>query len=58
MKPILYPKKVSLGAGIVEGIVGGVVMYGMMAMLMTQIGMDEIGNFLKIFGICFLIVLI
>lgn len=40
MRPILYPKKVSLGAGIVGGIVGGVVMYGMMAMLMTEIGMN------------------
>jgi len=40
MKSILYPKKVSLGAGIVGGIVGGVVMYGIMAILMTQIGMN------------------
>lgn len=40
MRPILYPKKVSLGAGIVGGIVGGAVMYGIMAMLMTQIGMN------------------
>lgn len=40
MRPILYPKKVSLGAGIVGGIVGGVVMYGIMAVLMTQIGMN------------------
>jgi len=40
MESILYPKKVSLGAGIVGGIVGGAVMYGIMAILMTQIGMD------------------
>ncbi len=40
MKSILYPKKVSLGAGIVGGIVGGIVMYAIMAILMTQIGMN------------------
>lgn len=39
MKPILYPKKVALGAGIVGGIAGGAVMYGIMSTLMTQIGM-------------------
>lgn len=39
MEPILYPKKVALGAGIVGGITGGAVMYGMMSTLMTQIGM-------------------
>ena len=39
MEPILYPKKVALGAGIVGGIAGGAVMYGMMSILMTQIGM-------------------
>jgi len=39
MKPILYPKKVALGSGIVGGIAGGVVMYRIMSMLMTQIGM-------------------
>ena len=39
MEPILYPKKVALGAGIVGGIAGGAVMYGMMSTLMTQIGM-------------------
>jgi len=40
MESILYPKKVSLGAGIVGGMVGGALMYGIMAILMTQIGMD------------------
>jgi hypothetical protein len=40
MESILYPKKVSLGAGIMGGIVGGIVMYGIMAILMTQIGMN------------------
>ncbi|MHB9160905.1 MAG: hypothetical protein ACYC6W_08530 [Nitrosotalea sp.] len=39
MKPILYSKKVALGAGIVGGIAGGAIMYGMMSILMTQIGM-------------------
>jgi len=39
MEPILYPKKVALGAGIVGGIAGGAVMYGIMSTLMTQIGM-------------------
>src|SRR2546427_6576087 len=39
MQPILYPKKVALGAGIVGGIAGGAVMYGVMSIVMTQIGM-------------------
>lgn len=39
MEPILYPKKVALGAGIVGGIAGGAVMYGIMSTLMTQIGL-------------------
>lgn len=39
MESILYPKKVALGAGIVGGIAGGAVMYGIMSTLMTQIGM-------------------
>ncbi|MGH2611787.1 MAG: hypothetical protein ACRDFB_01910 [Rhabdochlamydiaceae bacterium] len=39
MKPILYSKKVALGSGIIGGIAGGSVMYGMMSILMTQIGM-------------------
>ncbi|MDH2907316.1 MAG: hypothetical protein PXX83_04375 [Candidatus Nitrosotalea sp.] len=39
MESILYPKKIALGAGIVGGIAGGAVMYGIMSMLMTQIGM-------------------
>ncbi len=39
MEPILYPKKVALGAGIVGGIAGGTVMYGIMSTIMTQIGM-------------------
>jgi len=39
MEPILYPKKVTLGAGIVGGIAGGAVMYGIMSTLMTQIGL-------------------
>ncbi|MDC8453209.1 MAG: hypothetical protein LV477_09920 [Candidatus Nitrosotalea sp.] len=39
MESILYPKKVALGAGIVGGIAGGVVMYGVMSTLMTQIGL-------------------
>jgi len=40
MESILYPKKVSLGAGIVGGMVGGALMYGIMVILMTQIGMN------------------
>lgn len=39
MEAIQYPKKVALGAGIVGGIAGGAVMYGVMSMVMTQIGM-------------------
>lgn len=39
MESILYPKKVALGAGIVGGIAGGAVMYGIMSTLMTQIGL-------------------
>jgi hypothetical protein len=39
MKPTLYSKKVALGSGIVGGIAGGSVMYGIMSILMTQIGM-------------------
>jgi len=39
MESILYSKKIALGAGIVGGIAGGAVMYEMMSMLMTQIGM-------------------
>ncbi|MDE1863069.1 MAG: hypothetical protein KGI33_09170 [Thaumarchaeota archaeon] len=39
MESILYPKKIALGAGIVGGIAGGAVMYGIMSMVMTQIGM-------------------
>ncbi|TBR09197.1 MAG: hypothetical protein EPO62_05315 [Candidatus Nitrosotenuis sp.] len=39
MEPVLYPKKTALGSGIVGGIAGGVVMYGVMSALMTQIGM-------------------
>jgi hypothetical protein len=39
MEPILYSKKVALGAGIVGGIAGGAVMYGIMSVIMTQIGM-------------------
>jgi hypothetical protein len=39
MESILYPKKVALGAGIVGGIAGGAVMYGVMSIVMTQIGM-------------------
>ncbi|MDE1843693.1 MAG: hypothetical protein KGI10_00025 [Thaumarchaeota archaeon] len=39
MEPILYPKKVALGAGIVGGIAGGAVMYVVMSTLMTQIGL-------------------
>ena len=39
MEPILYPKKVALGAGIVGGIAGGAAMYGIMSTLMTQIGL-------------------
>src|SRR2546428_12698864 len=39
VEPILYPKKVALGAGIVGGIAGGAVMYGVMSIVMTQIGM-------------------
>ncbi|MHB8547111.1 MAG: hypothetical protein ACYDAJ_10135 [Nitrosotalea sp.] len=35
----MYQKKIALGAGIVGGIAGGAVMYGIMSMLMTQIGM-------------------
>ncbi|MGI0072283.1 MAG: hypothetical protein ACREA3_00515 [Nitrosotalea sp.] len=39
MEAIQYPKKVALGAGILGGIAGGAVMYGMMSLVMTQIGM-------------------
>lgn len=39
MEPILYSKKIALGAGIVGGIAGGAVMYGVMSAVMTQIGM-------------------
>jgi hypothetical protein len=39
MEPILYSKKAALGAGIVGGIAGGAVMYGVMSIVMTQIGM-------------------
>src|SRR5260370_27990620 len=39
MEPILYSKKVALGAGIVGGIAGGAVMYVVMSIVMTQIGM-------------------
>ncbi|MGI0074030.1 MAG: hypothetical protein ACREA3_09490 [Nitrosotalea sp.] len=40
MEPIQYSKKTAIGAGIVGGIAGGAVMYGMMSTLMTQIGME------------------
>lgn len=39
MESIQYPKKVALGAGIAGGIAGGAVMYGVMSIVMTQIGM-------------------
>jgi hypothetical protein len=39
MEAIQYSKKTAIGAGIVGGIAGGAVMYGMMSTLMTQIGM-------------------
>ena len=39
MEAIQYTKKVALGAGIVGGITGGAVMYGIMSVIMTQIGM-------------------
>ncbi|MGI0062640.1 MAG: hypothetical protein ACREBA_09350 [Nitrosotalea sp.] len=39
MEAIQYPKKIALGAGIVGGIAGGAVMYGIMSLVMTQIGM-------------------
>src|SRR5713226_4968190 len=39
MEAIQYSKKTAIGAGIVGGIAGGAVMYGIMSILMTQIGM-------------------
>ena len=39
IKAILYPKKVTLGAGILGGIAGGAVMYGVMSVLMENLGM-------------------
>lgn len=39
MEAVQYPKKVALGAGIIGGIAGGAVMYGIMSLVMTQIGM-------------------
>jgi hypothetical protein len=39
MESIQYSKKVALGSGIVGGIAGGAVMYGVMSIVMTQIGM-------------------
>ncbi len=39
METIHYPTKTAIVAGIAGGIVGGVAMYGIMAILMTQIGM-------------------
>jgi hypothetical protein len=39
MEAIQYSKKTAIGAGIVGGIAGGAVMYGIMSTLMTQIGM-------------------
>jgi len=39
MEAIQYSKKTAIGSGIVGGITGGAVMYGIMSILMTQIGM-------------------
>jgi hypothetical protein len=39
MEAIQYSKKTAIGAGIIGGIAGGAVMYGIMSTLMTQIGM-------------------
>lgn len=36
---VLYSKKTAIGTGIVGGIAGGAVMYGVMSIVMTQIGM-------------------
>jgi len=39
VEAIQYPKKVAIGAGMLGGIAGGAVMYGVMSIVMTQIGM-------------------
>jgi hypothetical protein len=39
MRALQYPRKHSIGAGIVGGIAGGAAMYGIMSILMIQLGM-------------------